>query len=1022
LGTKGAKRGFRGLFIGIDRYESPSISELRFAERDALALDALFADTFGDGGQLLTGKHATRTAIEQGFAELRQAQAEDFVVVAFSGHGSETHELVTYDAEPSDLRGSCIPLDELTEWFKAIPARNVVCILDCCFSGAMGAKVLQVESKPRSLLSEAALIDQLSGEGRLILTASTAMQPAWENPRIGHGLLTHFLLEALQGVEEVRKAGKVSVYRLLEYVTERVTDAAHEFGARQEPTLRGTLDGSLNWPVFKRGDRFAGAFPDLGVPKVTDAVRDLEAFGFPAALVDAWGEAIPSLNQLQQDAINDFGILRGDHLVVSAPTSSGKTLIGELAALRGVLDRKRALFLLPMKALVNDKYAEFTRKYQSFGLRTIRATGDIADDIPALMRGQYDVCLMTYEKCAALVLGQPHILRDVGTIVIDEVQMIVDSSRGANLEFLLTLIRASRRHGAEPQLIALSAVIGDSNGLERWLNARLLRREERPVPLDEGVLTGSGTFRHLSAENGEELTEPYITPIWSGKHSSQDLIIPLVRQLVQEEKRVIVFRNTRGATVGCATYLAQALGLAPAQETIEALPTGDPSVSSAALRRCLVGGVAFHNSDLDREERRVLEDDFRDPETKLRVMVATTTLAMGINTPAEAVVIAELSHPGREPIPYAVAEYKNMIGRAGRLGFSEKGTSYVIARDPRTEYEVWQHYVLGKPEDIRSRLFDADSDPRNLILRTLAAGSQINKGHGLTEEDIIGFIEESFGAFQRRLSVPEWEWDRPRLQAALRDLLGHDFVQADEAGRYVLAPLGRLAGESGIHIDSMIRLVSALRLPFVGLDDATLIALAQITRELDDVYLPINRKSKNKEPQRWLGEAQREGVPTRLLQIAAADTVSVTLRAKKTAACLLWMSTWSRQDIEGHLTQHSRDRVAAGAVSQVCSRTADVLPVVVAVAEILRDTDLSQQLGDLLLRLELGIPTDIVPLARATGDSLSRAEYLQLRASRVLDPEDVSGMKIEELASHLGGDKDRARQLREMIRDSRMAA
>ncbi|MFX7926572.1 hypothetical protein ABTK22_19715, partial [Acinetobacter baumannii] len=76
----------------------------------------------------------------------------------------------------------------------------------------------------------------------------------------------------------------------------------------------------------------------------------------------------------------------------------------------------------------------------------------------------------------------------VGAIVIDEAQMIADRGRGANLEFILTLIRMRRREGIEPQLIALSAVIGDTNGLEQWLGARLLRRTERPVPLEEGLL------------------------------------------------------------------------------------------------------------------------------------------------------------------------------------------------------------------------------------------------------------------------------------------------------------------------------------------------------------------------------------------------------------------------------------------------------------------------------------------------------------------------------------------------------
>jgi len=121
--------------------------------------------------------------------------------------------------------------------------------------------------------------------------------------------------------------------------------------------------------------------------------------------------------------------------------------VGELAALLGVLDRKRAFFLLPLKAIVNDKHKQFGSTYQDFGIRVIRATGEIAADIPALMRGHYDISLLTYEKFASLALAAPHLLEQVGTIVIDEVQMIADPSRGANLEFLLTLLRMRRQEG-----------------------------------------------------------------------------------------------------------------------------------------------------------------------------------------------------------------------------------------------------------------------------------------------------------------------------------------------------------------------------------------------------------------------------------------------------------------------------------------------------------------------------------------------------------------------------------------------
>ena len=217
--------------------------------------------------------------------------------------------------------------------------------------------------------------------------------------------------------------------------------------------------------------------------------------------------------ELQISAINNGKVLEGQHIVVSAPTSSGKTMIGELASLKCVLEGKKALFLLPLKALVNDKVRQFTEIYSSLGIKTIEATGE-SDDISPLLKGQYDICLLTYEKFLAVILGNPYILEQVGIVVVDEVQMIADNSRGANLEFLLTLIRMRRSEGIEPQIIALSAVIGDTNGLEGWLDANLLRREERPVPLDEGIIFSNGDFRYLTSDTNEEkVAQQLITPI-----------------------------------------------------------------------------------------------------------------------------------------------------------------------------------------------------------------------------------------------------------------------------------------------------------------------------------------------------------------------------------------------------------------------------------------------------------------------------------------------------------------------------
>lgn len=995
-----SKPRFHGLFMGIDRYASAEIQELRYAEQDAIALHALFADNLGDGAELMIGSAATRAEIERRFEQLAQVDCDDVVVVSFSGHGSETHELVTYDADLCHLAESCIPLDLLTEWFKRVPARRLVCILDCCFSGTMGAKVLQVESKPRTLRSEERVLEQLAGEGRLILTASTADQPAWENPRLGHGLLTYYLLQALQGAEEVISAGKVPVYRLLEYVTRRVVDSASAlYRADQRPTLRGTLEGELTWPVFTPAARYQKAFPDRGRAPATAELSSLAAHGLPAEIIHAWSTEIDTLNELQVDAINDYGLLDGEHLVVSAPTSSGKTMVGELAALSGIMHRRRALFLLPMKALVNDKYQEFVRKYAPLGIRTIRATGDFNDDVGALMRGQYDICLMTYEKCAALALGAPHILDAVGTIIVDEVQMIVDPSRGANLEFLLTLLRVRRERGSEPQTIALSAVIGDTNGLERWFDARLLRREERPVPLDEGVLRQDGSFRYVSTDgDGTEQLKPFVDPEW-GKGTSQDWIIPLVQKLVDAGEQVIVFREQKGQTVGCATYLASSLGLPPAQDTIDALPTGDPSVSSADLCRTLAGGVAFHNADLDRDERLAIEEHFRSPDHPLQVIVATTTLAMGVNTPASTVVIAGLRHPLDQP--YTVAEYKNMIGRAGRLGFTERGRSLIVAPDFRQEHEAWNGYVVARPEDLESRFLD--TDPRGLILRVLATSGQVARGPKMTAADLASFLKGSFGAFQQRQRGGAWLWTEQALAGHVAELARHELILADAEQRYQLTPLGRLAGESGIAVGSVLRVVDVLRrLPPPTLDDSTLVALTQLTEELDDLYFPINKTSKRKEPAAWHGallQHRVNPVVSQALQYNATLGHQPTLRAKKATACLLWMAGRGRQEIERILMQFDRNQAAAGPLNGVVSRMLDILPTVIRVAEVLHDADLSERESQLMLRLQLGLPAALVPIATALGRDLNRAQYLGLHRAGLTTAAAIKDAEPEQLLS-----------------------
>lgn len=1012
----------KGLFIGIDRCASSGINWLSYARRDAVALHALFTDTFGGDTTLLTDENATRPEIEERFEGLATCAKDDVIVVSFSGHGTKAHHLVTYDTDVRHLDGTAVPLETLSQWLSCIPACRLICILDCCFSGGAGAKILELDSMPRDIASTEALLEQMSGNGRLILTASTATEAAWENAKLRHGLLTYHLIEALLGAEEVPEAGKLSVYRVLEFVTRRVIDYSAQIGKLQHPALRGKIDGDFSWPVFTPGERWRNAFPDHQRPQVTADIQSLEAYGFPQQLLDAWAGAIPSLNQLQIDAINEFNLLEGEHIIVSAPTSSGKTMVGELAALKGALERRRALFLLPLKALVNDKLRHFNQVYSAFGLRTICATGDsTVDDILPLMRGQYDICLMTYEKFAALLLGNPHILDQVGAVIIDEVQMIADESRGVNLEFVLTLLRQRRQQGTEPQLIALSAVIGDTNGLERWLGARLLRRTERPVPLDEGILRSDGSLRYLSSNTGEEsVINSFINPeLRNGK--SQILIIPLVRRLVGEGKSVIVFRETKGEARGCACYLAESLALPPAQAVLNELPSGDPSLASQQLREALRGGVGFHIADLDPEERHLIEEHYRRPASPVRVIVATTTLAMGVNMPAEAVVIAGLQHPRQKP--YAIAEYKNIAGRAGRLGFSIRGTSYLIALNPNDEHYYWTRYIQGRPEDITSRFLADGSDPRSLIIRVLAAAPR--SGQGLGAKEIIGFLEESFGAFQQKQRLPQWTWAQTELLSSLHAVHSHKLVETDNEGRYRLTELGRIAGEAGVEVESMVRLIGALsQVEPESIHEPALIAATQLTVELDQELFPINKQSTQKEPQTWMAELRGQGVPHGILhalQSSASQENQSTLRAKKAVACLLWITDKPLSEIEKILTRFGgRLDGAAGPIRSVRARTCDLLSIAAGVAEILHPgLDLGKRVARLLTRLEVGVPAAAADLASVAASRLARGDYHRLLRAGRCTIDAVEQSSDEELLDCLAGHKEKVAVLRDAVKTYR---
>jgi helicase len=192
-------------------------------------------------------------------------------------------------------------------------------------------------------------------------------------------------------------------------------------------------------------------------------------------------EKIKELRPCQEKAIN-AGVLEGKSVLVCTPTASGKTLIAELAGSKNILEGKgKVIYIVPLVALASEKYKEFKRKYEHL-FKIALSIGDFDSSDHYLM--DYDFIICTAEKLDSLIRHHAPWLKFVSLVVIDEIHLLNDVSRGPTLEIIITVMKKVL---PQVQLIALSATIGNPKELAEWLGAELVTDNWRPVPLHKGI-------------------------------------------------------------------------------------------------------------------------------------------------------------------------------------------------------------------------------------------------------------------------------------------------------------------------------------------------------------------------------------------------------------------------------------------------------------------------------------------------------------------------------------------------------
>ncbi|HIH13531.1 MAG: helicase [archaeon GW2011_AR9] len=205
---------------------------------------------------------------------------------------------------------------------------------------------------------------------------------------------------------------------------------------------------------------------------------DISSLPLPAYFKEYY-QTFPTLTPIQKKAIN-AGLLHHQSLLICAPTASGKTLVATMAIVN-LLEQGKAIYLVPLKALAHEKFKEFQELFKNSPHKVTYSVGDM--DSPSSYLASYDLLILTTEKLDSLLRHQVPWLPAVKLVVIDEIHLLNDPTRGPTLEIILTLLKTLLK----PQLLGLSATIGNPQELAKWLGADLVRDSWRPVELKQGI-------------------------------------------------------------------------------------------------------------------------------------------------------------------------------------------------------------------------------------------------------------------------------------------------------------------------------------------------------------------------------------------------------------------------------------------------------------------------------------------------------------------------------------------------------
>ncbi|KAK2808482.1 hypothetical protein FQN50_004690 [Emmonsiellopsis sp. PD_5] len=420
------------------------------------------------------------------------------------------------------------------------------------------------------------------------------------------------------------------------------------------------------------------------------------------------------------------------NVLLGSPTGSGKTVAAELAMWWAFRERpgSKVVYIAPMKALVRERVQDWRRRLTApMGLKLVELTGDNTPDTRTIRDA--DIIITTPEKWDGISRSWQTrgYVRQVSLVIIDEIHLL-GGDRGPILEIIVSRMNyiASQSKGAV-RLLGMSTACANATDLGNWLGVKEglynFRHSVRPVPLEifiDGFPEQRGFCPLMQSMN-----RPTFLAIKN--HSP--------------EKPVIVFVASRRQTRLTAKDLINYCGMEDNPRRFlhmseEDLQLNLSRVKDDALKEALSFGIGLHHAGLIESDRQLSEELFAN--NKIQILVATSTLAWGVNLPAHLVVVK-----GTQFFDAKIEGYKDMdltdvlqmLGRAGRPQFDTSGIARIFTQDAKKPF--YKHFLhTGFP--VESTLHKVLNDH---------LGAEVSAGTITTKQDALDYLTWTF--FFRRL-------------------------------------------------------------------------------------------------------------------------------------------------------------------------------------------------------------------------------------------------------------------------------